>query len=61
MAAIRPLRCRLLIATGDAEPVEVGHIDVPLTVRRDGTIVLQLTAYRRRLRRFLHAMARAVR
>lgn len=58
MAAIRPLRCRLLVAIDDAEPTELGHIDVPLSIRRDGTMVLQLSRYRRRFRRFLRAIAR---
>lgn len=61
MAAIRPIRCRLLLATEDGRPVEIGYIEVPITIHRDGTLTLHTRKYRRRLRSLFRAIIRTLR
>ncbi|MDQ1113959.1 hypothetical protein QE418_003407 [Microbacterium testaceum] len=58
MAAMKPLEYRILIEHGD-DVTEVGRVELPFRVHRDGTISLGIRAYRRAVRRTLRKIARA--
>ena len=36
MATIRPIEARVLLQIGDAQPVEVGTIEIPILVTAEG-------------------------
>lgn len=57
MAAVAPIEYRILLVR-EGEATELARIELPLTVRRDGDVLVNVRAYRRLVRRTLRAIAR---
>ncbi len=57
MAAAKPIEYRILLVR-EGEATELARVELPMTVRRDGDVLVNMRAYRRLVRRTLRAIAR---
>lgn len=62
-APLPAMPVRLMLALGDAEPVEIATVETDWSIRtrRDGTLVFSVRRFRRSMRKMFRALARGVR